>query len=406
VKLYLFDDQVADGWHPFALTRPCGELLFGTMLLRERLERFAGRETSATLSRGWLAPYAEAGAPPVQPRDSTLAGEDRLFLLTRAVPENAARFEAPAGGPVLLRVGGEIAGCFLPADHADPGAQWLLHPESPLPSDGPVREIEVAGELLPAVWSLVERNRRRLAVDLEENAETLPVSLPAGVHRLGDGNLSLAADVALEPGVVLDVREGPIRLEAGVEVRAGCRLEGPLYAGAGCRLLGGPVSALAAGPGCHLRGEIEESVVLGFTNKAHDGYLGHSYLGRWVNLGAMTTNSNLKNNYGPVRLGGPRGDVETGLLKLGCLVGDHVKTAIGTLVNTGTVVGAGSNLFGGGHPTKWVEPFSWGGGPSSKAYSRDAFLHTAAVAMGRRGVECDEATRAWLAACWDAARGG
>jgi hypothetical protein len=115
----------------------------------------------------------------------------------------------------------------------------------------------------------------------------------------------------------------------------------------------------------------------------------------------MTTNSDLKNNYGPVRLGDRDGEIETGLIKLGCLVGDHVKTAIGTMLNTGTVVEAGANRFGDSRPPKWVRPFAWGHSPGAPVYDRSAFIDTALMVMKRRQVEPDDRTRAWLAACWD-----
>ena len=150
---------------------------------------------------------------------------------------------------------------------------------------------------------------------------------------------------------------------------------------------------------------LEESVVLGYSNKAHHGFIGNAYVGRWVNLGELTTNSDLKNNYGTIRLGGPDGEIETGLLKLGCLLGDHVKTAIGTRINTGTAVGAGANLFGDGLPPKWVPPFAWGGDHESPAFARDRFLDTAARVLERRGVAFDDPTREWLSSCWDVARG-
>jgi UDP-N-acetylglucosamine diphosphorylase/glucosamine-1-phosphate N-acetyltransferase len=191
----------------------------------------------------------------------------------------------------------------------------------------------------------------------------------------------------------------------GVEVLAGARLEGPLYVGPESRLLGGAYSGLSAGPRCRLRGEIEASVILGYSNKAHEGFLGHAYVGRWVNLGAATTNSDLKNNYGPVRIAGPNGPTDTGLVKLGCLLGDHVKTAIGTRINTGSVVGAGANLFGDPAPPSWVPPFSWGSSPGAEVYELERFLSVASTVHERRGVDFDDATRAWLAACWDAATG-
>lgn len=207
----------------------------------------------------------------------------------------------------------------------------------------------------------------------------------------------------LEPGVLLDTREGPIHLGDGVEVLSGARLAGPLLAGPGSRLLGGSLSRVSAGPVSYLRGEVEESVVLGFSNKAHDGFLGHSCVGRWVNLGALTTTSDLKNNYGPVRLGTAEGTVETGLLKLGSLIADHARTAIGTLLDTGTVVGAGANVFGSARPPKWIPPFAWGTGPAAGRTRREAFLATARTVHERRGVPFDSRTEAWLGEVWDAA---
>jgi UDP-N-acetylglucosamine diphosphorylase/glucosamine-1-phosphate N-acetyltransferase len=219
---------------------------------------------------------------------------------------------------------------------------------------------------------------------------------PEGVSVLGNGILSVGDEVQIEPGVVLDLRKGPIRLSDGVEIRSHTRLAGPSFVGAGSSLLGGVLSEVSIGPVCKVRGEVETSVILGFSNKAHDGFLGHAYLGRWVNLGAFTTNSDLKNNYGPVRIGSPRGLLETGILKAGCFLGDHVKTGIGTLFNTGTVVGAGSNLFGGAMPPSYVPPFSWGSGHDLSEYRVDKFLETASKAMARREIELDPGTRSLL----------
>jgi hypothetical protein len=145
-------------------------------------------------------------------------------------------------------------------------------------------------------------------------------------------------------------------------------------------------------------------VILGYSNKAHDGFLGHAYLGRWVNLGAFTTNSDLKNNYGPVRVGGAAGPVDTGLLKVGCFLGDHVKTGIGTLLNTGSVVGAGTNLFGGEMPPTWVPPFSWGSGSRLTEFRLDKFLEVAERAMSRRDVALDDEMIHLLTRAWETTR--
>jgi UDP-N-acetylglucosamine diphosphorylase/glucosamine-1-phosphate N-acetyltransferase len=404
MRLYLVDDRVTDDWSPFSLTRPCSELLFGTLLLRERLERFAGRPTTAVLSRPWLQSFQEEEAPDSAPRAAPSADEERLLLSSRFVPAARARFEGRGGKPILLVTDDQVVGCYLPAGTAGPEPGWLESPDDrPRPGAWDTRPVE--GGQVDTAWRLVEENPCRLGADLAQDAATRGgvERLPEGTWKLGKEPLILGADSRVEPGVVFDTRHGPVRLANGVEVRAGCRLEGPLYVGRSTMLLGGSVGSSSIGPMCRVRGEVEESVILGYTNKVHDGFLGHSYLGRWVNLGALTTNSDLKNNYGPVRLGGPDGPIETGLTKLGCLLGDHVKTAIGTRINTGTVVGAGSNLFGDSVPPTWVHPFSWGGGPDSPSYDRDRFLALAGRVFERRNVEFSDRTAAWLAACWNAA---
>ncbi|MEJ2481677.1 MAG: putative sugar nucleotidyl transferase [Gemmatimonadota bacterium] len=407
VRVYLFDEAPTDEWHPFALTRPGGELRFGDCLLRERIEAFSGHRVTATISRAWLTSFREPGAPQVLDRDADPAGStrdlrdgDRLFLSSRFVPSTGSRWSAiEARGASLLVVDGEPVGAWIPDGWQAPQASWFREPGE-LPGFG---EVELAGSRLTHVWDLIERNPDRLTADLATGPSS---PLPSGSYRTGEGPLVLAEGVTVEPGVFFDTRHGGIRLDPGVEVRAGARLAGPLHAGERSRLLGGSFECLSAGPLSYLRGEIEECIVIGHSNKAHDGFLGHAMLGRWVNLGALTTNSDLKNNYGPVRLGGPNGEVETHLVKLGCLIGDHAKSAIGTMLNTGTVVGAGANLFGAHPPPKWIPPFAWGHAEDAPVYARERFLDTAAVVLARRGLEAGSEVREWLGACWDRSRSG
>jgi len=142
-------------------------------------------------------------------------------------------------------------------------------------------------------------------------------------------------------------------------------------------------------------------VFLGYANKAHDGFVGHSVIGRWVNLGAGTITSNLKNTYGPVRLEVAGTRLETGLQFLGSLIGDHAKTAIGTLLATGTVIGPGANVFDAARPPKYVPPFSWGGGAGSARMSKDGFLQIVERVLPRRDVVVDKETRAVLERVYD-----
>lgn len=248
-RLFLFDDRRADAWAPFALSRPCGELLFGRWRLRERAERAAGLPASGHLTRPWLRGFREEGAPPaLDPSSVPEAPAPTLLWSSRAVPAPGARLPRESGN---LWVGTDLAGLALPAEAEVPGAEWVADPQ---PLDG-LPDVEIGGEWLTHAWDLVAKGPQRLAADLSPALAEEGPRLPEGVWRLGDGALALGPGVTLEPGVVLDTREGPIELGDGVEVRAGCRLAGPLYAGPGSRLLGArsPPPAPAPAPTCGAR---------------------------------------------------------------------------------------------------------------------------------------------------------
>jgi UDP-N-acetylglucosamine diphosphorylase/glucosamine-1-phosphate N-acetyltransferase len=210
----------------------------------------------------------------------------------------------------------------------------------------------------------------------------------------------------IEPLVVFDVSAGPVMVRAGSVVRAFTRLAGPCAVGAGTQILGDRVSGCSIGDQCVVRGEISESIVTGHANKGHEGFVGHSVLGRWVNLGAGTITSNLKNSYGTVSLWTPEGVRDTGTVKLGTFFGDHVKTGIGARLTTGSVIGAGSNIYGSVMPPRYVPPFSWGDGDALSEYRLDEFLKTTERAMSRRSVALSDAMRKQLTAAHALARRG
>lgn len=399
-RLYLFDDQTARDWAPFTSTRPAGELLYGALKIRERSERVVGARCEGHLCGTRLAGFDESGAPPAIEERGLPDEGLRIFLSSRAVLEFQALSDLPS--PARLTVDGAVVGWVVADGAPPPPESWLLHPGE-APAEGALVELE--GEVLARPWHLMSGNAQRLVLDIATLWAADAGSAPPGVHRLGDGVVSLGAGAEIEPGVHLDTRAGPIRLEEGVRVLGPARLTGPLYVGAHSVVLGGRVGVSSIGPVCKVHGEITDSVILGYVNKAHDGHLGHAVLGRWVNLGAFTTNSNLKNNYGTVRVWTPEGDVDTGLVKVGCFVGDHVKTGIGTPINTGTVLGAGSNVFGGVMPPTAVPPFSWGAGAELTDYRLDRFLEVAERAMARRDVNLTPGMRGILERAWVSAHG-
>jgi UDP-N-acetylglucosamine diphosphorylase / glucose-1-phosphate thymidylyltransferase / UDP-N-acetylgalactosamine diphosphorylase / glucosamine-1-phosphate N-acetyltransferase / galactosamine-1-phosphate N-acetyltransferase len=400
--LYLFDDHVARDWQPFTLTRPAGELMLGAHTFRHRAELLFGMRCAGHVAAAALQGFEEPGAAPVADPAAIDASAPRLFLSSRAVP-------AWRGGPVAvtetatLLLDGHVVGCVVAVGEPTPPAEWFAAPQ---PLDA-LPGLELKGGVIDRVWDLVARNPEQLERDVRHalDQEHGRVTVPAGVHLLGQPDaVMLGSGVSIEPGVVLDARDGPIWLDDDVTVRAFTRLAGPAYVGRGSTLLGGPYTAVSVGPVCKVHGEIEETVVLGYSNKAHDGFLGHAYLGRWVNLGAMTTNSDLKNNYGGIRMWTPQGDADTGLMKLGCLLGDYVKTGIGSLLNTGTVVGAGSNIYGSAMPPKYVPPFSWGTGSELVAFDEDKFIALTSTVMTRRGLELADGMGEMLRRAWHLGR--
>jgi UDP-N-acetylglucosamine diphosphorylase/glucosamine-1-phosphate N-acetyltransferase len=198
----------------------------------------------------------------------------------------------------------------------------------------------------------------------------------------------------IDPFVVLDARRGPISIDAGVIVQPFTRIEGPCYIGCGSRLFRANVrEGTTIGPNCRVGGEIEASILHGYVNKYHDGFLGHAYVCPWVNLGALTTNSDLKNDYSHVSVPIDGENVDTGTTKVGCFIGDHTKTALGSLFNTGSTVGVMCMVLPAGELLpKSVPSFTriWHGIPDD-GLDLEAALETARTAMGRRNMRLTDA---------------
>jgi UDP-N-acetylglucosamine diphosphorylase/glucosamine-1-phosphate N-acetyltransferase len=381
--LYLLDPETAPAWAPFAGARPLCELRAGAHLVRERWEQFLGTETSVIFALPHLAGFVEPGVPTVSARHAVPG--PAVIGSSTFVPGGIAP-QLPEGA-FRLTCEGTTVGWGVGA-----GMTW----DAPQPG---VVAIEVRGVVLRGVYDLVRALAPLLAEDVTARlGDSDPV--PRGSIVLGDPAALLLHAASVEPGVVFDTRAGAILLESGVEVQSGTRLEGPLWVGANTRLLGGLIRASAIGPRCVIRGEMAACVFLGYANKAHDGFLGHSVVGRWANLGAGTITSNLKNTYGPVRLTVGTATIQTGLMNLGSLIGDHAKTAIGTLLETGTVLGTGANLFTTVRSPKYVEPFAWGGAGTTRM-TRDGFLTVAGRVLPRRDVPLDPPTRAALGRVYD-----
>lgn len=257
-----------------------------------------------------------------------------------------------------------------------------------------VKSTETDVMLVREPWELIVENDKEIREDFK--------ALAKGRKRAGDIHPMVAIyegeDVFIDEGaeimatVVLDASEGPIYIGKEVTVYPHTRIEGPTYIGDKTEILGGKIRAGSSiGPSCKVGGEVEESIIHGYSNKQHYGFLGHSYVCEWVNLGAGTTTSDLKNTYGHVKVQIRNEAHDTGETFVGSFIGDHSKTGIGTMLNAGTIIGIASNVFGVGIPPKYIPSFSWGGAEGLNEHDLEKALHTARIVMSRRGIEMSSA---------------
>jgi UDP-N-acetylglucosamine diphosphorylase/glucosamine-1-phosphate N-acetyltransferase len=382
--LYLLEADLPAEWHPFARCRPVSELRAGAWLVRERWEAIAAGEARGIFAGEHLLDFVEAGVPPVTP-PADITGPAVIGLSTFA--PSGVKPELPRA-PATRMNDGQPVGWWVPD-----GAQW-----TPGATVVTTEEIAIDGLRLHGAYDVVTALEYFLVADTADFTHEGGDELPDGSIVIGDPADVVVLGALVEPGVVFDVRQGAVVIEQHAYVKSGTRFEGPVYVGPGTEVLGGAIVDSAFGPRCKVRGEIVSCSFLGYANKGHEGFLGHSVVGRWVNLGAGTTTSNLKNTYGGVRLeiGGARH--ETGRMFLGTLFADHAKTAIGTQLDTGTMVGVGANVFGWARPPKYVAPFAWG---AEGVMRKDGFLDIASRVMPRRKVEFDDAVRAMLSRIYD-----
>lgn len=263
-----------------------------------------------------------------------------------------------------------------------------------------ISRVDMSGaRLLSFPWQIIEENAAAIADDFAKSpfrGQSEESVVYPGVQMVGEENIVLGEGAVVRPGVVLDASSGPIIINDASTIMSNTTIIGPVYVGmnslvkAGSKILEGT----SIGDVCKVGGEVDETIFAAYCNKQHDGFIGHSYLGEWVNIGAGTNNSDLKNNYSAVRMWSAGRIRETGRQFLGLIMGDHSKTAIGTLFNSGTVVGFNCNVFGNGMAEKFVPSFTWGNGAQSQPYDLGKALLTAQVVMERRNVRFDDAYRA------------
>ncbi|MEO5579964.1 MAG: putative sugar nucleotidyl transferase [Gemmatimonadaceae bacterium] len=377
-RLYLYDDAQARKFEPFALTRPVSELRAGAEIVRARWEMASGLTASGFFGAEHLDNFDEPGAPGSARSEGTVPTgsmivNSRCVVALDAIIDDASVAYSCRGIVCAVRAAPGLA-----TDELSAGT-LSLHS---LTDDTPATEI--SGQWLDEVWELVGDLEAQLIVDIPVMASRLSVEVAEHATVMGTHGVYCETGARVDPFVVLDASAGPILIRRGATVSSFSHIVGPCYIGEDSTVVGDVIRGCSIGNVCKVRGEMSGSVMLGHSNKGHTGFVGSSYLGRWVNFGSGTTTSNLKNTYGSVQLSTSSGMRDTGLQFLGSLVGDHAKTGIGTMLTTGCVVGAGANIYGAGSSPKVVPPFAWGASEPHDRYEIAKFVEVAARMMARR----------------------
>jgi UDP-N-acetylglucosamine diphosphorylase/glucosamine-1-phosphate N-acetyltransferase len=393
--LVLFEDEHWRDLRPLTDVLPVPALAFGASTLGARWEHVARRPLHALLARTVVA-AAWPAAPPPPPAEGEL-------VLVNAAALPGPWFDTVLGSqaPAVFASSGVIVAARVDAATIAPARAGTQRIEDTLAAlSAPV---EVDARRIAWAWDVMAWNADAIAEDLAN----LPAARDGEVHPLAallaPERIAIGSGARIDPFAVLDARPGPIRVDEGAWVLPHTVVTGPCVIGPRTQVLGGFVSRSTFGPECRVQGEIEECVWQGYGNKRHHGFVGHSILGEWVNLGALTTTSDLKNNYGMVRVVVDGREVDSGSNKVGSLIGAHVKTGIGTLLPTGGSIGVGSNLFAGGtFAPRALPPFAWWDGERLDDHRVEPFLRTARIAMSRRGREMTAAEENLMRAVFEA----
>jgi UDP-N-acetylglucosamine diphosphorylase/glucosamine-1-phosphate N-acetyltransferase len=406
MPLYLYDDARARNFEPFALTRPVSELCAGALITRHRWAILCGEAAAGAIVASHLRDFTEFDAPPAV-TDVIPAGA--IVANSRCIP---AIGTAP-GGDVWM-CDGRVAAVRLAAP-LDPESCAGGHAALETLASASAVRANLAGRWVDDIWGYIRDLSAQLTADIPILAER------ANIGRDGAGaatvigprdRLYIERDAVVEPHTMFDVTAGPILVRRGATVMAFTRVIGPCVIGERSVVVGDRIAASSIGERCKVHGELSMSIVMGCTNKSHDGFVGHSYFARWVNLGAGTITSNLKNTYGPVQLWTPDGMRNTGETFLGSFIGDYARTGIGTRLATGTVMGAGANVFPSAFAPKMIPPFAWGSEEPFSVFALPKFLEVAERQMARRTVTLSAGGRRYLTAAhhrageanWDKAK--
>ncbi|RFN57859.1 GlmU family protein [Marixanthomonas ophiurae] len=369
----LFDGTVRNQLLPFTFTRPVADIRIGILTIREKWEKLLGF-TTTTVTEDYLSEKY----PMVEMEqnifiNASFIPSENLVKTVKGLSENQAIFYNDEPVAFFTLEGQEVD--FESYDIVQYSADDIFRIEH--------------------TWDIFSKNHEAIKHDFKlitKDRESQPI--PEMTVTFNKEQIFIEEGAKL-PLCSLNATEGPIYIGKDAEIMEGSMIRGPfaLCDHATVKMNAKIYTGCTIGPHSKVGGELNNSVIMGYSNKGHDGFLGNAVIGEWCNLGADTNNSNLKNNYAEVRLWDyeTEGFAKTGLQFCGLMMGDHSKCGINTMFNTGTVVGVSANIFGSGFPRNFVPSFSWGGSGGMTTYKTNKAFEVAKVVMARRKVEFLEA---------------
>jgi UDP-N-acetylglucosamine diphosphorylase/glucosamine-1-phosphate N-acetyltransferase len=390
MQICIFEDEQHLNFEPLIYSRPVFDLACGMTTLKEKIIRAFPKERIVFKCRNYLQTFVKAENPKC--KVNQFDNDDYLFINGRIIaPSNLKNIlkVKPNEEKVFLSKGKVVAAKVSGKRIKDLSLDKVEVIDTEIFKNLPTEDVEI--DCASYLWDLVYLNGKEIQNDFKiyTKDKTSAKGKFAGVNFVNKKNIFIGKDVDLKPGVVLDASTGPIFIEKNVTFFPNAVIQGPFYIGESSKIKSCATiyPNVSIGKVCKVGGEVEDTIIHSYTNKQHSGFLGHSYLGSWINIGADTNNSDLQNNYGPitVQVNGKR--INSGKQFVGLMMGDHSKTAINTMFNTGTVVGFSSNVFGAGFPPKYFPSFGWGGNESMQEYKLSKAIETAKAVFARRDKE-------------------
>ena len=393
MQICIFEDVNYSNFEPMIFSRPVYDLLCGSNSLKEKIIRnYVGAKVSLH-----CRPYLKELVQKANPNLLVNKIEDAecLFINGRIIaPENLSQLLPllPAEDKVFVNEETVIA-AYLSGKNLQHKINHIQDLFSVNDFNGlPIKILDI--KCANYLWDLININGNQIISDFnyltkQTGKQNFVESVNKNVHIINKENIFVGKDVIIKPGVVLDASCGPIIIDDDAFIFPNAVIEGPVSIGRGSKVKSGAAiyENVSIGNVCKVGGEVEQSIFMDYSNKQHAGFIGHSYIGSWVNLGADTNNSDLKNNYSKIKVKLSGKEINTGSQFLGLMIGDHSKSAINTMFNTGTVVGFSCNIFASGFPEKYVPSFTWGGDETSQVYDINKAMETANIVMSRRKID-------------------